>query len=237
MGVWKTFTELHVEIERFDLLRHPFYEAWSAGKLAPEDLREYAAAYYHQVAAFPTYLSALHSHLPDGYLRRAVVKNLSEEEIEGQPHSEMWLDFAEGFGADREAVRSSQPISQVRDLIETFRRQMRSPASGLAALYAYESKVPAIAKEKARTLREAYAADDRTCLYFDVHITADAKHSHVWKEQLERLLAAEPNLASEAIDGGRLAAEALWKALDGIEETSQARLSASTVVGSGLSDK
>jgi pyrroloquinoline-quinone synthase len=233
MGVWNILTGLHVEIERFDLLRHPFYEAWSAGKLTPEDLREYATAYYHQVAAFPTYLSALHSCLPDGYLRRAVLKNLSEEEIEGQPHSEMWLDFAEGFGADREAVRSSQPISQVRDLIETFRRLTRSTASGLAALYAYESQVPAIAKEKTRTLREAYAADDRTCRYFDVHITADAKHSHVWKEQLERVLAAEPNLAGEAIDGGRLAAQVLWKALDGIEVARQTRLSASTVVAQG----
>jgi pyrroloquinoline-quinone synthase len=234
MGIWKTFAELHAEIERFELLSHPFYQAWSAGKLEPVDLREYAAAYYHHVAAFPTYLSALHSHLPDGYLRRAVLRNLSEEEIEGEPHSEMWLDFAEGFGAHREALKSSPPIPHVQSLVDTFRRLVRSSASGLAALYVYESQVPVIARKKARALRADYGADDRTCRYFDVHITADLDHAHVWKEQLKRLLATEPRLAVEAVNGGRDAAQALWKALDGVEEARQARLSGEYHGSSGL---
>jgi pyrroloquinoline-quinone synthase len=63
-------------IARHDLLMHPFYQAWSAGKLRAEDLRRYAGEYYHHVAAFPAYLSALHSRLPDGKLRRAVLRNL-----------------------------------------------------------------------------------------------------------------------------------------------------------------
>ena len=36
-----------------------------------DDLREYASDYYHHVAAFPAYLSALHSRLDDGEQRRA----------------------------------------------------------------------------------------------------------------------------------------------------------------------
>ena len=86
-------------VARYDLLCHPFYQAWSAGKLTRDDLLHYACEYYHHVAAFPTCLSAFHSRLPDGPLRRRVLMNLCGEEIQGRPHSELWLDFAEGMGA------------------------------------------------------------------------------------------------------------------------------------------
>src|SRR5512143_1438551 len=102
--------ELDARIARHDLLCHPFYQAWSEGKLTSEDLREYAADYYHHVAAFPTYLSAFHSRLEDGELRRNVLRNLADEEIEGRAHSDMWLDFAEGMGAERDSVAARQPL-------------------------------------------------------------------------------------------------------------------------------
>jgi pyrroloquinoline-quinone synthase len=97
--------ELNERVEKYDLLCHPFYQAWSAGTLTREDLAAYAADYYHHVAAFPAYLSAFHSRLEDGETRRAVLRNLAGEEIAGRAHSEMWLDFAEGMGAKREVVR------------------------------------------------------------------------------------------------------------------------------------
>jgi pyrroloquinoline quinone (PQQ) biosynthesis protein C len=135
-------TYLRQAIEPYDLLCHPFYKAWSAGELTAEDLREYASAYYYQVSAFPTYLSALHSRLPDGDLRRAVLRNLCDEEIDGTAHSELWLDFAEGMGAVREEVKTRQPILELRLLADIFRRLMYSAAKGLAALYTYESQNP-----------------------------------------------------------------------------------------------
>jgi pyrroloquinoline-quinone synthase len=210
--------ELRTEVGSFDLLCHPFYRAWTAGELTREDLREYASDYYAHVAAFPTYLSALHSRLPDGVLRRAVLGNLCEEELGREPHSEMWLDFAEGLGAERGAVRVRVPIRQVQELIGTFRWLMHSTATGLAAVYAYESQVPRLAEEKRLTLRFLYGAGDRTCRYFDVHATADVRHALIWKEELARLLTANPNLHAEATSAARQAAEALWLAVDGIEE-------------------
>ena len=80
--------ELESRISKYDLLRHPFYQAWSEGKLTLEDLREYAGDYYHHVAAFPTHLAAFYSRLPEGDLRRAVVQNLADEEgLDGNPAS------------------------------------------------------------------------------------------------------------------------------------------------------
>jgi len=233
--------EVHVKVENFwhemqeriasyDLLGHPFYQAWAAGELSREDLRQYATDYYHHVAAFPTYLGQLYARLEDGELRRAVLRNLCDEEgVEGgtqsPPHCELWLDFAEGMGASRDQARRSQPVEEVRGLIAHFRRlaSEASAAEALAAFYAYESQVPRVAKEKATGLRERYGADARATRYFTLHIGADVYHSRVWKEELSKLIASQPELAERALAAAENTARALWRALDGIERERQAR--------------
>ena len=210
---------LEERIARYDLLCHPYYKAWTAGQLTREDLCQYATDYYQHVAAFPAYLSALHSRLDDGELRRAVLRNLCGEEIDGRPHSELWLDFAEGMGADREQVRQSQAKPEVRELIGEFRRVARegSTAEALAAFYAYESQVPRVAKAKADGLAERYGADAKTCAYFKLHQLADVEHSQVWRELLSEEVAAHPDQADSALAAAETAAQALWHVLDGME--------------------
>jgi len=212
--------ELNARIAKYDLLCHPFYEAWSAGKLTREDLRDYAREYYHHVDAFPSYLDEFAARLPQGNMRRAVVANRNEEAgADGsRPHSELWLDFAEGMGADRKVTGVSQ-VPEVRDLIASFYRvaQEGAPEEALAAFYAYESQVPRVATEKARGLREMYGADEKTCTYFTVHTTADIYHSRVWLNQLERVVEDNPAAEQRALAAAENAAKALWNALDGIE--------------------
>jgi pyrroloquinoline-quinone synthase len=211
---------LEERIARYDLLCHPYYRAWSAGELTREDLREYAADYYHHVATFPAYLSALHSRLEDGGMRRAVLRNLCEEEIAGRAHSELWLDFAEGMGADRDAVRGREPLAAVRELIGEFRRAARegSTAQALAAFYAYESQIPRVAKTKAEGLAGRYGADAKTCGYFTLHQFADVEHSQVWHELLSAEIAARPEQAEKALAAAEKAAQSLWHVLDAMEE-------------------
>jgi pyrroloquinoline-quinone synthase len=212
--------QIQQRIAQHDLLQHPFYQAWSAGQLSADDLRDYASDYYHHVAAFPTYLSALHSRLPDGEARRAVLRNLCDEEIEGVAHSDLWLDFAESMGADREAVRSGPPSPAIASLIAEFRSLIKdgTPAEALAALYAYESQVPRIARQKADGLRKFYQADSKACRYFNLHQTADVEHAQVWREQIESSVAADRDAAGPALQAAGRAAVALWRALDGIED-------------------
>jgi pyrroloquinoline-quinone synthase len=206
----------------YDLLKHPFYQAWTAGELTRNDLAAYAAEYWHHVSAFPTYLSALHSRLPDGETRREVLRNLSDEEgtdsAQGRPHSELWMDFAEGMGASRADVLGHQTQPETRALIATFRDLMQEqPAVAMAALYAYESKVPAIAAEKAAGLEKLYGADAATTKYFALHRTADVHHAQVWQDLIDAELAADSGAEEAALAAAERAARALWSTLDGIE--------------------
>ena len=225
MTTQEFFEQLDARIAKHDLLCHPFYKAWSAGELTRQDLREYATDYYHHVEAFPTYLAELGIRLDDGELRRAVLANLYDEKgLEdgaGQTtveHSELWLDFAEGMGAERE-LYGHAPVAEVAGLIGFFHRVASegTPEEALAAFYAYESQVPRVATEKARGLREIYGADEKTRGYFTLHTTADVYHSQVWRQQLGKRIETNPEAAEKALTAGEEAAKALWRALDGIE--------------------
>jgi pyrroloquinoline-quinone synthase len=223
------WNQLHQRAAKYDLLCHPFYQAWTAGELTREDLREYAADYYHHVAAFPTYLSALHARLEDGEQRRALLRNLCDEEgadtVNGRAHSEMWLDFAEGMGAGRAETRRRRPAPEVRDLIAVFRKlaEEAAPEAAMAAFYAYESQVPRVAEAKARGLRELYGADEKTRGYFTLHTTADVYHAAAWRMLIERGLSEHPERAPQALEAAEAGAAALWAALDGIERERQER--------------
>ncbi len=224
------FEQLEARIAPYDMLRHPLYQAWAAGELTRDDLRAYAQDYYRHVEAFPSYLAAFGLRLEEGELRRAVLANMCDEKggkarrgIGSVSHSDLWLDFAEGMGSTRNLDWHS-PVPEIRQLVRHFHRVASegSPEEALAAFYVYESQVPRIAQEKERGLREMYGADDKTCGYFKLHATADVYHSQVWRKQLEKWIAANPDSAPAALDAAENAARMLWKALDGIEARREA---------------
>ena len=221
------FEQLDASVARYDLLCHPFYQAWAAGELTRGDLGEYARQYFHHVEAFPSYLAEFALGLDEGDLRRAVLANMVDENgaadgsgNDSVPHSELWLDFAEGMGSGRD-MRWHLPVAEIRELTKHFRKlaSQGAPEEALAAFYAYESQVPRVAKEKERGLREMYGADNKTCGYFALHATADVHHANVWRQQLEKHVTANPETAQAALDAAESTARMLWQALDGIDAT------------------
>ncbi len=213
---WQT---AELEIAKYDLLKHPFYRAWSAGELSREDLKFYAEQYFHQVSRFPTYLTSLHSRLPEGAMRRSVLANAYEEECDGTAHSDLWLQFANGMGGATPKLDEKAPIPEMNNLLETFRAMAAEApvAEAFGALFAYESQVPRIAAEKRNGLKQHYGADDPTCSYFALHEKADIHHAAVWRGIISALVEQDERHASEALQGITRAARALWTALDGIE--------------------
>jgi pyrroloquinoline-quinone synthase len=219
MEISAFWNQVDQEIAKYDLLKHPFYQAWSAGELTTQDLKFYAEQYYHQVSEFPTYLTSLHSRLPEGATRRAVLANAYEEESEPCPHSELWLRFVEGMGGNAADIERKTPIPEISALVETFRALTKEApvAAVFGAPFAYESQVPKIAAEKLSGLKQHYAADDHSCSYFALHQKADVHHSNVWRKIISSLVEQDDRHAEEVLDGVSQAARALWTALDGIQ--------------------
>ena len=201
------------------MLSHPFYQAWTEGRLSLDELRAYARQYFHHVEAFPQAVSAVHSACPDRDGRRMLAENLAEEEgIEAgkQDHATLWMMFACGLGESEDAVRLQSLNAETQGLIDTFRKLSRqSYAAGLGALYAYESQFPGVASAKIEGLIDRYGiADEETLRFFRVHERADVEHSAVCRELLDRLPEGEK---AEAIAAGEELAGALWSFLSGVE--------------------
>jgi pyrroloquinoline-quinone synthase len=211
-------TALDSLIAERHLLQHPFYRLWSQGKLTRENLREYAVSYYPHVAAFPTYVSAVHSGCEDAALRQELLENLIEEERGEENHPALWRRFAAALGAAESDLASSPRTPEVAEAIAEFRRATRegSVAEGLAALYAYESQIPEVSKTKREGLATFYGiVDENATRFFSVHEEADVWHRQVEREALGRV-ADTPEERERALAAARRCCDALNRALDGV---------------------
>lgn len=209
---------LDARIEAKHILKHPFYQAWNNGTLTREALQDYATQYYHHVEAFPTYISAVHAQSDDLPMRQHLLENLQEEEAGNPNHPDLWLDFAEAVGCSRDDVRSATLQAETQGVIAAFREAcgQRGDVTGLAALYAYESMIPEVAKTKIAGLKNHYDLDTPKAIgYFDVHIEADAAHSADERALLAERLHDESEVqqAETAVDD---VLTALWGILTGV---------------------
>lgn len=212
-------TDIDKVVAKRHLLDHPFYTAWSEGRLTLDTLRGYAGQYYHHVLAFPTYLSAVHSETTDFASRQYLLENLNDEELGDDNHPELWLRFAEGIGCKREDIRAAVALPETAACDTAYRDiAHRSPSAGLAALYAYESMVPAVAETKIDGLKKHYGVeDDRTLQFFTVHLEVDEWHAKVARDILDRTVPADARPA--AIKAADDATKAIWLLLDGVVRT------------------
>ncbi len=197
------------------LLKHPFYLAWTRGDLSKDALTDYAEQYYHHVAAFPTYLSAVHAKCDDQSSRKQILSNLIDEEAGSPNHPDLWKQFAKSFGIDDVDLAQTEKQPETKNLIDTFRSACgeRSTAEALAALYAYESQIPAICESKIDGLKKHYGfSDPKDYEYFSVHIEADREHSAAEREMLK---IDSDNFESVRTSVNRVL-DALWEMLSGV---------------------
>jgi pyrroloquinoline-quinone synthase len=199
------------------LLKHPFYLAWARGELSKEALTDYSQQYYHHVAAFPTYLSAVHANCDDQGTRKELLNNLIDEEAGSPNHPELWKKFTGSLGVEEAELAQTEKQPETENLINTFRSvcKQRSTAEGLAALYAYESQIPSICESKIDGLKKHYGfTKPEHYEYFSVHIEADREHSAAEREMLGRYLDAH-NFESVKVSVNRVL-DALWDLLSGV---------------------
>jgi pyrroloquinoline-quinone synthase len=189
---------------RWNVLRHPFYQRWSAGELTPRELGLYATEYRHAVVALADQSVAAAA-------LAAELKPHADEEI---AHIRLWDDFATAFGADRERPPRAETVACARTWTAGDTLVQR-----LGVLYAIEQAQPAISQTKLDGLTEHYGvrADESTATYFTVHATRDREHA----AEARRMLTQRLDGSAAETDGVVAHAEAAlatnWRLLDGVE--------------------
>jgi pyrroloquinoline-quinone synthase len=181
--------------QRWDVLKHPFYERWERGELTREELAFYAGEYRHAVVAVS---------------RAAGAAGDGEHTREEAEHVALWDEFA----AAVEAPLDREPTPETSACAAAWSPPDRFPA--LAVLYAVESAQPAISRTKLAGLVEHYGfnADDPATEYFRLHAERDVEHAGAAREALAE---APPARRAELLAVAERALEANWRLLDGVE--------------------
>src|SRR5579863_3127247 len=158
-------TQIDKKIEQYSLLKHPFYQQWSAGTLSKEALCGYVKEYFHLVKAVPEMVEKIYQTNPTA----EVLGNLEEE----RSHIRLWENFAEGMGISKKELHEYAPSDNTIDAVNRMMSLMNEPMEGSAAMYAYEADIPKISVSKLEGLKKFYGiTDESTVEYFVEHETA-----------------------------------------------------------------
>jgi pyrroloquinoline-quinone synthase len=214
----KTLLEsLDALVEKHHLLKHPFYQAWSEGRLSKQQLGLYAEQYYQHVRSFPENLKQLAGRTNgDANLKSIVKENLDEELDASVPHPQLWRQFAQSLGVTDASLEAAQPRPGIAALLDTYDEvaTQGSMMQAVAAFYVYEAQVPEIATQKISGLRRFYGITEPCALaYFAVHEEADVRHRAAWREWL----ATQTNVDTVGVlCAAERSLKALWGALDAV---------------------
>ena len=159
------------------LLKHPFYQMWSDGKLTQESLAGYSKEYFQLVKAVPSFMAPIIEKSPD-----SVVRELVENQQEESDHIKPWMDFAGELGVSEDdlasysgTTKTCQAVSDLNALMDTF-------DGGACAMYAFEKEIPKISQTKLDGLAEFYGmTSNEATQYFKLHTEADIRHAASWR--------------------------------------------------------
>ena len=172
------------------LLKHPFYEMWSDGKLTQESLAGYSKEYFQLVKAVPEFMAPIIEKAPN-----SVISELTENQQEESDHIKPWISFAGELGISEDELISYSGLDKTKKAVSDLAELMNTFDGGACAMYAFEKEIPKISQTKLDGLSEFYQiTSDRAIEYFKLHTEADIRHTASWRNILEKSNADTSNL-------------------------------------------
>ena len=177
-------------IEERSLLKHPFYQMWSDGKLTQESLAGYSKEYFQLVKAVPSFMTPIIEKAPD-----TVVGELIENQQEESDHVKPWIHFAGELGITEDKLIPYTGLAKTRKAVSDLNELMNTFEGGACAMYAFEKEIPKISQTKLDGLAEFYGmTSDKATEYFKLHTEADIRHAASWRNILEKSSTDSQNL-------------------------------------------
>ena len=175
------FQKIDMLIEERSLLKHPFYQTWSEGKLTQDALAGYSKEYYQLVKTVPRFMTPLLDTAPE-----SLYDELDFNQNEETNHIKLWIKFANALGVSAYDLEVYNGLEKTTMAIEGLFSIMYSFDTGSAAMYALEKEIPKISKTKLEGLAEYYGLTsfDAT-VYLEHHTEADIRHTKTWKNAID----------------------------------------------------
>jgi len=177
-------------IEEKSLLKHPFYQMWSDGKLSLYSLTGYSKEYFQLVKEVPRFMSAIIEQAPD-----SVVSELTANQQEEMEHIKPWIRFAGALGVNEEELNQYNGLEKTRQAVSELSSLMDNYEGGSCAMYTFEKEIPKISQIKLDGLAEFYGiTSEEATEYFKLHTEADIRHAAAWRNILDNSLSQHEKL-------------------------------------------
>ncbi len=198
-------------IEERSLLKHPFYQAWSDGKLTQESLAGYSKEYFQLVKAVPSFMEPIIENASDD-----VVGDLIENQQEESDHIKPWITFAGELGISKDELIAYEGLPKTQKAVSDLNNLMNTFDGGACAMYAFEKEIPKISQTKLDGLAEFYGmTNNESTEYFKLHTEADVRHAASWQHILEKSSTNSNNLieiADKSISAQNLLLDSCFEA-------------------------
>ena len=169
-------------IEQHSLLKHPFYQMWSDGKLSVESLSGYSKEYFQLVKHVPSFVASVAK-----YASQSNLDELRANQKEESEHIIHWTRFAKALGISEKELEKYEGLEKTKKAISEMSSLMDSLEGGATAMYALEKEIPKISQTKLDGLSKFYGITDYDATqYFELHKEADIRHAQTWQNILER---------------------------------------------------
>jgi pyrroloquinoline-quinone synthase len=179
MNIIKKIDEM---IETRSLLKHPFYQMWSDGKLSQDTLAGYSKEYFQLVKAVPSFMTPIIEQAPDSAISELIANQQEESD-----HVKLWIDFAGEIGVSEDELIQYTGLTKTRKAISDLNELMNTYEGGACAMYAFEKEIPKISQTKLDGLAKFYGiTSDEATEYFKLHTEADIRHAASWRTILEK---------------------------------------------------
>jgi pyrroloquinoline quinone (PQQ) biosynthesis protein C len=204
---------------------HPLIGMIERGELTNEQLLGFSVQFYQLFAKiFPKPIAALYARCPDdAEIEKHLLENLIEEgtgQVSGsKSHRDLFIDFAQGLGLNREALDAAEPLPETaallnwRDVLFYQRPWIEAMA---AQGYALEGTAAERMKRLVRGMRTHYAIAPEAMGYWAVHIEVEDEHGSVGEIAAQKFVHTDAEQAAvrEAV---QRTLDTFWIFFDGVK--------------------
>jgi pyrroloquinoline-quinone synthase len=198
-------------IEERSLLKHPFYQMWSDGKLSLNSLTGYSKEYFQLVKSVPSFMTPLIECAPDSMKNELILNQ--EEEIK---HVKPWMRFAQALGIEEKELDNYSGLPKTKQAVSQLSSLMTSFVGGACAMYALEKEIPKISQTKLEGLAKFYGiSSEEATEYFKLHTEADIRHAASWRKALYQFSSQNEDLikiADKSISAQNLLLDSCYEA-------------------------
>ncbi len=216
--------EIREAVLKFSIDKSAPFAQMTLDGLTMKAAQAVARQYYPVNFAFPLFLAAAISHIPNDVARILLVDNLYEEHGSSKledSHTRLFEHFIRTVGLNPDDCRVAPSGSPEEETVNQYNTLCFNGKQhqALAVLYAFEELFSPISEAISQALKKSNILPEKDFTFFPIHGIADIEHARKLREALITVVSTDTEWV-EALEAATIGAKTLSTLFDAIAQNS-----------------